>query len=151
MTSPDIWRTKDPCEHVDKFSRSLPAGLWLNLLVRKIEAAVDFQTHILGAEAVYADKTFAIMRYAETVWLLHADTTYDGHPFHTGTLSVQRRGAGCELRLQGCDPDAAAERARTFEFEVLEAPKVKPHAMRETYIEGPDGYVWVPCVFCPAE
>jgi hypothetical protein len=29
---------------------------------------------------------------------------------------------------------------------VLQAPANKPHGLREAYIAGPDGYVWVPSV-----
>lgn len=54
------------------------------------------------------------------------------------------RGSGMELRLHGCDPDRAEERATAAGYEVLASAADKPHGLREAYIVDPDGYVWVP-------
>ena len=56
------------------------------------------------------------------------------------------RGVGVELRLHGCDPDAAAARAKAGGHHVVAEPADKPHGLREAYIADPDGYVWVPDV-----
>ena len=42
--------------------------------------------------------------------------------------------------------DAAETRARTAGFDVLQGATDKPHGLRETYIQDPDGYVWVASV-----
>lgn len=136
------------------YGRSL-SGLTVNLLVRSIERAVDFQCEVLGATRVYADADFAVLRWlapgapAETrpaEWMLHADHTYSDHPLLALTGDGAVRGAGAELRLHGCDPDAAVLRAQARGCVVLAPPADKPHGLREAYIADPDGYVWVPDV-----
>ena len=54
------------------------------------------------------------------------------------------RGIGIELRLHGCDPDAAVAAARARGYIVVADPADKPHGLREAYIGDPDGYMWVP-------
>ncbi|MFT7556705.1 MAG: hypothetical protein ACI9LO_003035, partial [Planctomycetota bacterium] len=57
------------------------------------------------------------------------------------------RGAGVELRLHGCNPDKAAQRARQHGFAVLYGPCDQPdHGLREAHIVDADGYIWVPDV-----
>ncbi len=69
-------------------------GLTINLLVREVDA-----------EAVYADRNFAVVRRGAAEWILHADHTYSDHPLG-GSLGVGlARGVGAELRLHGRDPD----------------------------------------------
>lgn len=143
----DRWKRDDPCRNVNDLARALPNGLWLNLLTADLEAAIGFQTDILGCEAIYRDAAFAIMRFGGTVWMLHSDASYSSHPF--GGI-VARRGAGCEIRLQGCAPDAAEARARAAGFAVMAATKDKPHGLRETFLIDLDGYVWVPCTLTAA-
>lgn len=133
------------------YGRSL-TGLSVNLLVRDIPRAVAFQCQVLGATKVYADADFAVLRWtppgggpaAPAEWMLHADHSYADHPLLALTGDGAVRGAGAELRLHGCDPDAAAARAAALGFAVLAAPADKPHGLREAYIADPDGYVWVP-------
>lgn len=136
------------------YGRSL-SGLSLNLLVRSIDRAVDFQCDVLGAIRIYADADFAVLRWqapdaapgsAPAEWMLHADHTYGGHPLLGLTGDGAVRGVGAEFRLHGCDPDAAVLRARKRGCIVLAAPADKPHGLREAYIADPDGYVWVPDV-----
>lgn len=65
----------------------------------------------------------------------------------SGSLAPeQARGIGIELRLHGCDPDAAEARARARDTIVLAGAMDKPHGLREAYLIDPDGYVWVPDV-----
>jgi len=139
------WKRDDPCALVDELARSLKPGLWLNLLVIDIAAAVNFQCNVLGAEAVYQDDGFAIVRHGDTFWMVHADTTYSDHPM-AAQLTGAVRGAGCEIRLQGCDPDRAEDKARRRGFTVMAAAADKPHGLREVFLVDPDGFVWVPSV-----
>ncbi len=95
-------------------------------------------------------------------WLLHAFHTYEDHPFARLSLGLARGeaagdairsrsplGLGIELRLHGCDPDRAADRARALGYPVLVPPSDRPHGLRETFLRDPDGYVWVPDVPLP--
>jgi len=131
------------------YGRSL-SGLSINLLVRDIDRAVAFAREVLGAELVHGDADFAVLRLAANgvvaEWMLHADHTYGDHPLLGLTGDGTLRGAGIELRLHGCDPDAAATRAERRGDPVLAPPADKPHGLREAYLVDPDGYVWVPDV-----
>ena len=141
-----------PFMEAPAYGRSL-AGLSINLLVKEIARAVAFQREVLGAVTVYADPDFAVMRWsppaadiAPAEWMLHADHTYGSHPLLGLTGDGAIRGAGLELRLHGCDPDAAVARAEKTGHVVLAPAADKPHGLRESYIADPDGYVWVPDV-----
>jgi catechol 2,3-dioxygenase-like lactoylglutathione lyase family enzyme len=147
-----------PFMEAPAYGRSL-AGLSINLLVKNIARAVAFERDVLGAAVVYADADFAVLRWraasdasgnapesATSEWMLHADHTYGSHPLLGLTGDGAVRGAGAELRLHGCDPDAAVARAERLGHVVLAAPADKPHGLREAYIADPDGYVWVPDV-----
>jgi len=139
-------RTGDPFMPADEYGRSLPGGLGVNLLVAEIERSVAFQTEVLGAETVYCDPDFAVMRFGGIEWMLHADHTYRDHPMSGVVSGLEARGAGVELRLHGCDPDAAEARARERGDIVLAGALDKPHGLREAFLVDPDGYVWVPDV-----
>jgi uncharacterized glyoxalase superfamily protein PhnB len=118
----------------------------VNLLVRDVLTAVAFQVEVLGVEQVYSDTDFAIMRHQDVEWMLHADHTYHDNPLLGLTGDGAMRGVGCELRLYGIDPDAAANRARARGDTILAEAGDKPHGLRESYLVDPDGYVWVPGV-----
>jgi len=135
-------RTGTPWMPADAFGRML-TGFGVNLLVRDINASVAFAKRILGAEAVYTDADFAVLRRAEAQWLLHADHTYEDHPLHGFVAGEAGRGAGVELRLYGCDPDAAEAAARAAGHVVLAGAADKPHGLREVYLLDDDGYCWV--------
>ena len=144
-----------PFMEAPAYGRSL-AGLSINLLVKDIARAVAFEREVLGAVVVYADADFAVMRWsapgadiAPAEWMLHADHTYGSHPLLGLTGDGAIRGAGLELRLHGCDPDAAVARAERLGHAVLAAAADKPHGLREAYVVDPDGYVWVPDVKLP--
>ena len=129
----------------DRYGRSL-AGLTLNLLVEDVARSLEFQRKVLDATVVYSDPDFAVVRGYGAEWMLHADHAYDHHPFRAEACAAGRRGAGAELRLHGCDPDAAESRALKHGFEVMASAASKPHGLREVYLVDPDGYVWVPDV-----
>ena len=142
----DRWSTDDPCQLVDELASSIGPGLWLNLLVRSIEDAIDFEESVLGARTVYKDPAFAIMTFGESFWMLHSETTYSDHPIAAVLGRGPFKGAGCEIRLQGCDPDTAETRANAKNYQVLAVSADKPHWLRETFLLDSDGYVWVPSV-----
>ena len=141
-------RTGEPWMPAPEYGRSL-SGLTVNLLVRDIEAALAFQREVLGAEVVYGDPDFAVLRFRDAEWMLHADHTYRDHPLHGSLNGELVRGIGAELRLHGRDPDEAERAARACGYVVLDGAGDKPHGLRETFIVDPDGYVWVPDVPAP--
>ena len=133
------------------YGRSL-TGLSVNLLVRDVARSIEFARGVLGAQVVYSDADFAVLRHQGThggprgdaQWMLHADHAYGGHPLLTLTGDGALRGVGIELRVHGCDPDRAAAQAAKLGYTVLAGAADKPHGLREAYIADPDGYVWVP-------
>jgi catechol 2,3-dioxygenase-like lactoylglutathione lyase family enzyme len=133
----------------EEYGRSLQ-GLGINLLVRDVTRSVAFARDVLGASVAYADKDFAVLRYANgptrAEWMLHSDGTYHSNPLLGLIGDAQVRGAGVEVRLYHCDPDAAVERAKAHGHHVLSEAADKPHGLRESYILDPDGYCWVPAV-----
>lgn len=130
------------------FGKSIPNGLGVNLLVKDVEASVGFATHVFGAESVYDDEDFAVLREPKTgaQWILHADHSYSDHRLSGLVRSVQGRGVGAELRLYGVDPDTAEARAREWGYSILDGSTDKPHGLRECYIFDPDWYLWVPSI-----
>jgi predicted enzyme related to lactoylglutathione lyase len=128
------------------YGKSL-SGFTVNLLTADLERALVFQRDVLRAEVLQADRDLLILRGYGNSWMVHADHTYDKHPLLDDTRAHARRGAGIELRLHSCDPDAAAERALEHGFTVLDGPRDQPdHGLREAHIVDADGYVWVPDV-----
>lgn len=130
----------------EAFGRSLPRGIGLNLLVRDVETAARWQMAVLGAEVVYRDRDFAILRAEGAVWTLHHDRTYARHPLVGIAANAEGRGAGAELRLYGRDPDVAERAAEAAGGIVLAGTADKPHGLREAYLLDPEGYCWVPSV-----
>jgi len=131
-----------------EYGRSLKQGLGINLLVKDVEASVAFASHVLGAEAVYADEDIGILRQADSgaEWMVHGDHTYSDHRLSGLVRSVQGRGTGAEFRLYGLDPDRCEERAREWGYTVLDGSSDKPHGTREVFLFDPDWYLWVPTV-----
>lgn len=136
-------RTGTPWMPADAFGRTL-RGFGVNLLVADIAVATAFATRVLDAEVIYSDADFALLRRGDTQWLLHADHSYEDHPLHGFVAGRDGRGAGVELRLYDCDPDAAEAAARAEGHIVLAGAADKPHGLREAYVLDPDGYCWVP-------
>jgi catechol 2,3-dioxygenase-like lactoylglutathione lyase family enzyme len=138
-------RTGDPWMPAPEYGRSLK-GLGVNLLVKDVARAIAFQKDVFGAEVVYADPDFAVLRGFGAEWMLHADHTYSDHPLKGSLDADIARGIGVELRLHGCNPDAAEAKARALGVVVLAGAMDKPHGLREAYLVDPDGYLWVPDV-----
>jgi catechol 2,3-dioxygenase-like lactoylglutathione lyase family enzyme len=136
-------RTGDPWMPAPQYSSAL-RGLSLNLLVRDIARSLPFHREVLGAQVIYSDPDFAVLRCGEVEWMLHADHTYLDHPLHASLAEDTPRGVGAELRLHGRDPDEAEAAARRLGFTVLARAMDKPHGLREAYLVDPDGYLWVP-------
>jgi uncharacterized glyoxalase superfamily protein PhnB len=125
----------------DAYGHLLP-GFTVNLLVRDIDTALAFYREVLGATVHYADPDFAAVRVANQEFMLHADHTYDAHPWYAALARGDRRGLGAELRLLGLDPDAVERRAPSAGAVVVRPTTVKGHGWREVMVEDPDGYVW---------
>jgi len=136
--------TSTPFMAAPDYGRSL-SGFTINLLSADLERALVFQRDVLHAEVLHADDDLLILRGYGSHWMVHADHTYDKHPLLDDTRQHPRRGAGVELRLHGCGPDDAAERAGHHGFRVLDGPRDQPdHGLREAHLVDADGYVWVP-------
>ena len=127
----------------DDYGRSL-TGFGVNLLVRDVPRSLDFLRQVLGLSPVHATRDFAVLRHGTQEWMLHSDASYHANPLLALTGDGALRGAGIELRLYGLDPDLCAARAEAAGHGVLQAPRDKPHGLREAYLVDPDGYVWVP-------
>lgn len=136
-------RTGTPWMPAEEYGRSL-TGLGINLLVRDVAASVEFAKTVLGAEPVYADPDFAVLRHGDAEWMLHADHSYEDNALHGFVAGLEGRGVGVELRLHHCDPDRAEAAARADGYIVFAGAADKPHGLREAYILDPDGYCWVP-------
>ena len=132
-----------PWMSASDYGRSL-GGLGVNLLVREIEPALKFSTEVLSASVVYSAPDFAVLRFQNAEWMLHADHTYDAHPLYQQLIGGKHRGIGAELRLHGRDPDQAQHAAQQLGFKVLQESMDKPHGVREVFIHDADGYLWVP-------
>ena len=141
-------RTSDPFMPADDYGREIAAAdhpaLGINLLVRDVAVATAFQSEVLGCDIVYQDPDFAVVRYRGSEWMVHADHAYRDNPLTGIVAGAESRGAGIELRLYGCDPDAAERRALGRGDIVLAGSIDKPHGLREAILVDPDGYVWVP-------
>jgi len=121
-------------------------GLTINLISANLERALIFQHDVLGADIVYHDTDFAVVRGYGAEWMIHADHTYDSHPLNATLAKLAHRGGTVELRLHGCDPDKAQAHAIAQDFTVLQSASDKPHGLREAYLLDSDGYLWVPDV-----
>ncbi|MBZ9700343.1 MULTISPECIES: hypothetical protein [unclassified Mesorhizobium] len=137
-------RTRTPWMKAGDFGRSLARGIGVNLLVSDMAAMEAFCRDVLGADIIYADEDFAAIELLGSVFMLHADHSYLDNAM-TGTIAgAETRGAGIELRLYGANPDAVEAAARDHGHIVLAGAIDKPHGLRESYVVGPDGYIFVP-------
>jgi uncharacterized glyoxalase superfamily protein PhnB len=134
-------RTNDPWMPADEYGRRLP-NFSVNLIVADVARAVAFYRDVLGAKAVYADMDFAAMDIAGLEFMLHADHTYDQHPWHGRLLNTPQRGLGAELRLFGVNPDEVEARAKQRGARLLRPTQDRAHGWREVIVEDPDGYAW---------
>jgi uncharacterized glyoxalase superfamily protein PhnB len=134
-------RTADPWMPADQYGRSLPK-FTVNLLVRDVVRSEAFYRTVLNADFHYSDPDFAALRVAGVELMLHADHTYDKHPWYPRLSAGERRGLGAELRLFGIRPDEVEQRARQFGATIVQPTVTKAHGWREVMVEDPDGYVW---------
>ena len=118
------------------------AGVLGQPAVCDIEASVRFYSDVLGVDVQYADPDFAALSVDGHEFMLHADHTYDTHPWHGALLANERRGLGAELRLMGHDADDVERRAVASGAVVLRPAATKGHGIREVIVEDPDGYTW---------
>jgi catechol 2,3-dioxygenase-like lactoylglutathione lyase family enzyme len=135
--------TSTPFMAAPDYGQSL-AGFSINLLSADLARALQFQRDVLQADLLHQDEDLLIVQGYGGNWMVHADHTYEKHALLADTLAQSRRGAGIELRLHHCDPDATAARAADQGFRLLDGPRDQPdHGLREVHIVDADGYVWV--------
>jgi uncharacterized glyoxalase superfamily protein PhnB len=142
-------RTGDPWRPAAQYGRELPP-FTVNLLVRDVPRAAGFLSQVLTATIHYADPDFAAFNVGGVEMMLHADHTYDKHPWHGPLTRGERRGLGAELRVFGIDPDAVERRARERGARVVQPATTKAHGWREVMVEDPDGYLWAVGVPTPS-
>ena len=125
----------------DAFGRSL-RGLGVNLLCRDVVAMAAFLRDVFGLQVHRLSADFAIVAHDGMIFQLHSDGTFGAHPLLVLVPEAAPRGGGAQFYLFGIDPDAAVSRADPDT--VLEAPRDKPHGLREATILSPDGYAFSP-------
>lgn len=134
-------RTGEAWMSADDYGRGMPE-FTVNLLVADVERSVEFYGKVVGAKVHYRDVDFAALRVEGLEFMVHADHTYEHHPWYSELTGGVRRGLGAELRLFGIDPDKTEARAREAGAVVLQASMDKPHGWRDMIIADPDGYTW---------
>jgi catechol 2,3-dioxygenase-like lactoylglutathione lyase family enzyme len=126
-----------------EFAHSL-RGMAVNLLCRDVGAMVTFLRDVLGMGVHRVSDDFAIATHDGTILQLHRDAAYGAHPVLGLVPEAGLRGGGVQFYLLNVDPDAAA--ARADPDSVIEAPRDKPHGLREATILSPEGYAFSPAV-----
>jgi predicted enzyme related to lactoylglutathione lyase len=127
------------------FARSL-TGIGVNLLCRDVRATAAFLQGCFGVSVHRLSADFAIVRCGDALIQLHSDASYSAHPMHDLLPETPPRGVGAQVFLFGIDPDTACNRAEAVGGTVIEAPRNKPHGLREATILSPDGYAFSPAV-----
>ena len=61
------------------FGRSLPRGIGLNLLGPELAPMDAFCREVLGGRTLHADEDFAALELLGSVFMLHADHSYEDH------------------------------------------------------------------------
>lgn len=133
------------------FGRSLRPGIGISLQVSDVSKAVRFAVDVLGATCTYSDTDFAALKLLGSDFIFHSDRAYRNNPASVLVRGAIGRGGGAELRIYGCDPDMAEERARAGGWTVLAGAMDKSHGLRECIILDDDGYCWVPGVALPPD
>ena len=133
--------TKAPWMPASDYGRGLPTHS-INLLVRDVQLSIFFYEHIVGAKVIYSDQDFAAIKLKDTDFMLHADHTYENHPWITPLNSGTTRGLGVEIRVLGIDPDKIETQARKHSATLIQEARDKPHGWREVMVADPDGYIW---------
>ena len=134
-------REGEPWMSAAEYGRQLPP-FSVNLIVRDVARSVAFYRDVLGAAVGYSDPDFAALKLVELDVMLHADHTYEDHPWHERLASGEGRGLGAELRLLGVDPDQVEARARKAGSDVVQPAADKAHGWRDVMVADPDGYLW---------
>ena len=134
-------RTGEPWMPADEYGRSLPA-FTVNLLVRDIGRSLPFYTQVLSATIHYSDPDFVALKAGGVEFMLHADHTYDQHPWNAALQSSAARGLGTELRLFHLDADQVESAARAMGATIFKPAADSPHGWREVIVADPDGYTW---------
>ena len=109
-----------------------------------MEFVVYLLRTIFNIELFQQTDDFAIAKYENQIFQLHADTTYHNNPLPSLLPENGARGAGVEIRLYNSNPDVAEEIARKYNYNILQSCTNKPHGLRECYILDNDGYCWIP-------
>ena len=126
-----------------ELSQSLK-GLGINLLVSNVKNTSIFLKTIFNIELFQQTDDFAIAKYENQIFQLHADKTYHNNPLPNLLPENGARGAGVEIRLYNSNPDVAEKLARKYSYKILQPCTNKPHGLRECYILDNDGYCWIP-------
>ena len=121
-------------------------GLGINLLVSNIKNTSIFLKTLFKIDLFQQSDDFAIVKYEDQIFQLHADTTYHNNPLPSLLPENGFRGAGIEIRLYNCNPDIAEKLAREHNYKILQSCTNKPHGLRECYILDNDGYCWIPSI-----
>ena len=119
-------------------------GLGINLLVSSVKNTSSFLRKIFNIKTFQQTDDFAIAKYEDQIFQLHADSTYHNNRLPSLLPKSGARGAGIEIRLYNSNPDAAEKMAREYNYTVLQTCINKPHGLRECYILDNDGYCWIP-------
>ncbi len=128
-----------------EFGRSLQ-GIGVNLLCADVRATAAFFAEVFEVEVYRLSDDFAILRYASSVFQLHADGTFAAHPLFAHIPENPPRGGGAQFYLFGLDPDLCVARAEARGDLVIEPARDKPHGLREATILSPDGYACSPAI-----
>ena len=119
-------------------------GLGINLLVSSVKNTSSFLRKIFNIKTFQQTDDFAIAKYEDQIFQIHADKTYHSNPLPSLLPENGARGAGIEIRLYNSNPDDAEKLARKYNYKILQSCTNKPHGLRECYILDNDGYCWIP-------
>jgi catechol 2,3-dioxygenase-like lactoylglutathione lyase family enzyme len=113
------------------------------IAVPDVEASSHWYQRLLACQSGHGGPEYErLLAGGELILQLHRWDAHE-HPY-MGDVDSKPYGNGVLLWFQTDDFDAAVERARELEAEILEAPHVNRNAgHRECWIRDPDGYVIV--------
>ena len=113
------------------------------IAVPDVEASSRWYQRLLACQSGHGGPEYErLVAGGELILQLHRWDAHE-HPY-MGDVDSKPYGNGVLLWFQTDDFDAAVERARELEAEILEAPHVNRNAgHRECWIRDPDGYVIV--------
>src|SRR5215472_16471658 len=97
-------RDGEPWIPATRYGALLPE-FTVNLVVRDIDRALAFYRQVLLADVHYSDPDFAAVRVMGIELMLHADHTYEHHPWAADLQTGKTRGLGAELRVLGMNPE----------------------------------------------